>query len=410
VKIIYDRNTQKVPVKIWDGDGKVPFADNVIEQVVNMSKLPFIHKHISLMPDGHLGRGAAVGSVIPTRGAIVPASVGTDLGCGMVAVKTSLSANDLPDSLGHVRGAIEKMVPHGRTGNGKAADDDGAWSNIPGDVGKVWNDTLADGLKKIVDKYPRIGQANSVAHLGTLGTGNHFIEVCLDLEDRVWIMLHSGSRGVGNSIGQRFINAAKEEMERYFIGEYFPDKDLSYLVENTEVFDDYIEAVSWAQSFAMTNREIMMSRTIQALQKVLPPFRFDEMAINCHHNYISMENHNGKNVYVTRKGAIRARLGDLGIIPGSMGAKSFIVKGLGNSESFCSCSHGAGRVMSRTEAKKKVSLEDFKAQTEGVECRKDEDVIDEAPSAYKNVVDVLAAQTDLVEIVAELRQVICVKG
>jgi len=410
MKVIYDKYNQKVPVKIWDGNGVVPFADNVIEQVTNMSKLPFIHKHIALMPDGHLGKGAAVGSVIPTRGAIVPASVGVDIGCGMVAVQTTLKAKDLPDSLGHVRSVIERAVPHGRTSGGRSSSDRGAWSNVPNRVLNTWNKELEDGLNKIVGKHPKLKGANSIVHLGTLGTGNHFIEVCLDLNDNVWIMLHSGSRGIGNAIGQYFINAAKKEMERYFIGEYFPDKDLSYLVENTVVFDDYIEAVSWAQDFAAKNRQIMLDRTLHALRAVLPPFQFVNTAINCHHNYISMENHNEENIYVTRKGAIRARMGELGIIPGSMGAKSFIVRGLGNTESFCSCSHGAGRVMSRTEAKKRVSLDDFKEQTQGVECRKDKDVIDEAPAAYKNIVDVMEAQKDLVEVVAELKQVICVKG
>ena len=408
MKVIYGDPGQHVPVKYWDADGRVPFAENTFEQAKKVATLPFIHKHVALMPDAHLGKGATIGSVIPTKKAIIPAAVGVDLGCGMMAVKTSLVANDLPDSLGHVRGMIEASIPHGRTANGGSGDE-GAWGNdLPGNVVVHWNAQLAQGFQKICDKHPKIAKSNHSRHLGTLGTGNHFIEVCLDLNDHVWIMLHSGSRGVGNRIGSYFIEKAKEDMKQWFIN--LPDKDLAYLTEGTENFDDYWEAVSWAQNYALINREIMMRNATKALEITVRPFELLEEAVNCHHNYVSQENHFGENVYVTRKGAIRAREGDLGIIPGSMGARSFIVRGKGNPESFHSCSHGAGRVMSRTQAKREITMEQHLKALEGIECRKDEEVLDESPSAYKPIKYVMEAQKDMVDVVAELRQVICVKG
>ena len=254
-----------------------------------------------------------------------------------------------------------------------------------------------------------LAKTNNRKHLGTLGTGNHFVEICLDEHNHVWVMLHSGSRGVGNAIGRHFIALAKQEMERHFI--HLPNKDLAYLVEGSRYFEDYYFAVGWAQRFALKNRELMMQAAITALASVIQkPFDAKLLAVNCHHNYIDKETHFGEEVLVTRKGAVRARLGEYGIIPGSMGAKSFIVKGLGNQHSFCSCSHGAGRVMSRTEAKNRFSVDDHIAQTQGVECRKDAGVIDEIPSAYKNIDDVMTAQSDLVEVVYTLKQVACVKG
>lgn len=391
-------------VKAWvDG---VPFEVAAAEQVARVAELPFIHKHVAIMPDVHWGMGATVGSVIATKGAIVPAAVGVDLGCGMTAVKTTLDAADLPDSLAALRTAIEAAVPHGRTDNG-GPNDRGAWGTVPKAVEEAWA-KLDARFQAITEKHPRVAKSNSTRHLGTLGGGNHFIEVCLDTEQNVWVMLHSGSRGVGGRIGSYFIELAKEEMRRWFIN--LPDKDLSYLVEGSQYFDDYCEAVAWAQDFAATNRDVMLSNVLAALKQATKPFSLVQEAISCHHNYVSRERHFGEDVLVTRKGAVRAREGELGIIPGSMGAKSFIVRGKGNRDSFCSCSHGAGRSMSRTEAKKRFSVEDHKAAVAGVECRTDPEVVDETPMAYKSIDSVMAAQADLVDVVATLKQVLCVKG
>jgi len=395
------------PLKMWIKG--VSVEDKAMEQMRNVAKLPFIHKHVAAMPDCHWGMGATIGSVIATKGAIVPAAVGVDIGCGMCAWQLSIGAHELPDNLHAIRSEIEAAVPHGRTNNGGEGDR-GAWGDvIPSEHGSRWLE-LVTKYQSITEKHPKATAFNTFNHLGTLGTGNHFIEVCLDENDRVWVMLHSGSRGVGNKIGQYFISKAKEEMERYHIDKYLPDKDLSYLVEHTELFDDYVEAVGWAQEFAWQNRLAMMEATIGALRKHLPPFEVTEQAVNCHHNYISKENHFGANVWVTRKGAVRAREGDLGIIPGSMGTGSFIVRGKGNKDSFCSCSHGAGRAMSRGAAKRMITVEDHIKATEGIECRKDADVIDESPAAYKDVAAVIAAQEDLIEVVHQLRQVVNVKG
>ena len=392
-------------IKAWTQG--VPVEDKARTQLENIASLPFVHKWVAVMPDVHLGKGATVGSVIPTEGAIVPAAVGVDIGCGMMAVRTSLSASDLPDGLGGVRSAIEAAVPHGRTHNGRRGDR-GAWSDLPDEHGRVWANVLEPGFRTIVEKHPAIAKSNHAPHLGTLGTGNHFIELCLDEEDRVWVMLHSGARGVGNRIGSHFIGLAKEEMQRWFVS--LPDQDLAYLAEGSVYFDDYVEAVGWAQEYAKLNRSLMMQATLRALRSVLGELSADEMAVNCHHNYVEKEHHFGRNVWVTRKGAVRAREGDLGIIPGSMGAKSFIVRGKGNRDAFCSCSHGAGRAMSRTEARRRFTVEDHVRMTEGVECRKDKAVIDETPAAYKDIDAVMAAQADLVDIVYTLRQVVCVKG
>ncbi len=392
-------------VKMWTKG--VPVDDKARVQLSKAAKMPFLFKHVAAMPDVHVGIGATVGSVIPTKGAVIPAAVGVDIGCGMMAARTSLHANDLPDNLDGIRDAIEKAVPHGRT-SGRGGRDKGAWGDPPIEVVDAWGD-LGLRFKRIVEKHPRLERVNHVTHLGTLGTGNHFIELCLDTEGRVWVMLHSGSRGVGNAIGTYFINLAKEDMRKWFIN--LPDEDLAYFPEGTDHFDDYVEAVGWAQDFAATNRRMMMTNVIRALRgEITKPFDAELEAINCHHNYVTRENHFGENVLVTRKGAVRAAKGVMGIIPGSMGAKSFIVRGLGNAESFDSCSHGAGRVMSRTEAKKAVTLAEHIAATEGVSCRKDESVIDESPRAYKPIEAVMAAQADLVEIVHTLKQVVCVKG
>jgi tRNA-splicing ligase RtcB len=386
----------------------VTFDENAKQQVLNMASMPFIYKHIAIMPDVHLGKGATIGSVIPTVGAIIPAAVGVDLGCGMMAVKTILTALDLPDSLLNLRHEIEKNIPHGRSENLRKGRDVGSWGELPTDVSQAWSG-LDEGFNRLCEKHPWLKNTNNQKHLGTLGTGNHFIELCLDEENYVWVMLHSGSRGVGNKIGSEFIEKAKKDMERWFI--HLPDKDLAYIPEGSQHFGDYIRAVSWAQEFARVNRQVMMNRTLEAIRKTIAkPFSAELEAVNCHHNYISHEHHFGSDVWVTRKGAVSAKLGEMGIIPGSMGAKSFIVRGLGNHESFCSCSHGAGRVMSREEAKRRVSLDEHITATKGVECRKDKSVIDETPSAYKDIEKVMAAQSDLVEIVHTLKQVVCVKG
>lgn len=394
-----------VPIKMWTRG--VPVDDKARDQLSRAAKMPFIFKHVAAMPDVHVGIGATVGSVIPTKGAVIPAAVGVDIGCGMMAARTSLMAHDLPDNLEKIRSAIEQAVPHGRdVGRGKR--DKGSWGSPPAAIVDAWAQ-LVSRFDRICVKYPRLKNTNNLAHLGTLGTGNHFIELCLDQEARVWIMLHSGSRGIGNAIGTFFIELAKQDMRKWHIN--LPDIDLAYFPEGTDHFDDYVEAVGWAQDFAALNRRMMMTNVIAALRgQIAKPFEAELEAVNCHHNYVTRENHFGENVLVTRKGAVRAAKGVLGIIPGSMGAKSFIVRGLGNPESFDSCSHGAGRIMSRTEAKKMVTLDEHIRDTEGVECRKDEGVIDETPKAYKPIEAVMAAQADLVEIVHTLKQVVCVKG
>jgi len=392
-------------IKAWVRGVQV--EDRARQQLQNIASLPFVHKWVAAMPDVHLGKGATVGSVIPTDGAIIPAAVGVDIGCGMMAVQTSLKAEHLPDDLSALRSAIEAAVPHGRTHRGGRGDR-GAWGDVPDVVGDVWSEGLRERFDELVDKHPKLRKCNHVVHLGTLGTGNHFIEVCLDEADRVWIMLHSGSRGVGNRIGQHFISLAKRDMRRWFVN--LPDADLAYLPEGTEHFRDYVVAVGWAQEYAMHNRALMMRATLQAATEVLGEFHTGETAVNCHHNYVTKERHYGRRVWVTRKGAVRAGKGELGIIPGSMGTSSYIVRGKGNPESFCSCSHGAGRAMSRTAARKRFTVDDHAAATEGIECRKDEGVIDETPAAYKDIDAVMAAQADLVDIVHRLRQVVVVKG
>jgi tRNA-splicing ligase RtcB len=393
------------PIYCWTKG--VELEDAARQQLLNIAKMPFIHNHVAVMPDVHMGMGATVGSVIPTLGAIIPAAVGVDIGCGMIANRTTLTAKDLPDNLRYIREAIEKAVPHGRTDNG-GPNDRGAFGNPSGRAQYLWDNHLASGYKTLCERHPKLDRGNSLNHLGTLGTGNHFIEICLDEEQRVWIMLHSGSRGVGNRFGQYFIELAKEDMRRFFIN--LPDQDLAYFPEETEHFADYWAAVMWAQDYARLNRELMLENVHYALEGILPFFEIREEAVNCHHNYVAREAHYGKNVFVTRKGAVRAREGDLGIIPGSMGARSYIVRGKGNKESLCSCSHGAGRRMSRTEAKRRFTAADHAAATAGVECRKDDDVIDETPAAYKDIDAVMAAQADLVDVVHTLKQVVCVKG
>lgn len=393
------------PVKMWTHG--VPVEPEAREQLLNTAKMPFIFKHLAVMPDVHLGKGSTIGSVIPTKGAIIPAAVGVDIGCGMIAVRTSLLAGDLPDSLSGLRSAIEQAVPHGRSVN-RSKRDKGSWETPPDIVDSHWA-LLAPRFKRLTDKYPQLLKTNNHQHLGTLGTGNHFIEVCLDEQQRVWVMLHSGSRGVGNAIGNVFITLAQQDMQQHIAN--LPDRNLAYFQEGSLHYDDYLEAVEWAQDFARHNREVMMSRVLAALSKIVTkPFMTQQEAVNCHHNYVQKETHFGEDILVTRKGAVSAQKGQMGIIPGSMGAKSFIVRGLGNEESFCSCSHGAGRTMSRTAAKKRFTVEDQIRATAHVECRKDSDVIDEIPMAYKDIDAVMMAQSALVEVVHTLRQVVCVKG
>jgi tRNA-splicing ligase RtcB (3'-phosphate/5'-hydroxy nucleic acid ligase) len=391
-------------VKMWTRG--VPVDESAKRQLENTARLPFVFRHLAAMPDVHFGRGATVGSVIATKGAIIPAAVGVDIGCGMMAVQTTLKAADLPDSLARLRSAVERAVPHGfETTKGRALR--GSWVVTPDSVITRWRG-LSERLDAVLAKHPRISVKNPQHQLGTLGGGNHFIEICLDAEQAVWVMLHSGSRGIGNRIGQYFIELARDEMRRHFIN--LPDRDLAYLVEGSVHFDDYVEAMSWAQDYAVQNREAMMQAVLRVLREEVRRFALGAVAVNCHHNYTTRETHFGESVLVTRKGAVRAGAGELGIIPGSMGARSYIVRGLGNCESFESCSHGAGRTMSRTQARQKFTLKDHAAATEGVECRKDKDVIDETPAAYKDIDAVMNAQRDLVEIVHTLKQVVCVKG
>jgi len=392
-----------VPLKMWTRG--VPVEDEARHQLANAARLPIVFRHIAAMPDVHFGIGASVGAVIPTLRAIIPAAVGVDIGCGMIACKTTLAAQDLPDNLGPLRAAIERAVPHGRAPGPR---DPGAWQKAPGSVNSAWAQ-LEPEFTELCRDYPKLEKTHHVQHLGTLGGGNHFIEVCLDEQKVVWFMLHSGSRGVGNAIGSMFIELARQDAMRHQAN--LPERDLAYFEEGSRHFGDYVRAVGWAQRFAAINREVMMKHVIEAARAVLrKPFRLHVEAVNCHHNYVSKEHHFGADVYVTRKGALSAKAGQWGIIPGSMGARSYIVRGKGQPESFESCSHGAGRAMSRGEAKRRFTLADHRAATEGVECRKDKDVIDETPAAYKDIEAVMDAQRDLVEVVHTLKQVVCVKG
>ena len=389
----------KVPVKIYTDD----VDPQAVKQLANIAQLPFIHRHIAAMPDVHVGIGATVGAVIPTKGAIIPAAVGVDIGCGMVATRLSLKSSQLPDNLRPLRHAIEAVVPVGFAMHTHSP-------GVPASAVRA----PSGGLDRIVHNHPGILKMQKNAErtwaqqLGTLGGGNHFIELCLDENQEVWVMLHSGSRGIGNVIGRYFIELARKDMGKHLAN--LPDRDLAYLQEGADHFDDYVAAVQWAQDYAMTNRREMMRLILDALARQLPPFTLTREAINCHHNYVAVERHFGEDLFITRKGAIRAGVGDLGIIPGSMGAKSYIVRGKGELESFCSCSHGAGRRMSRSQAKKKFDQQDLIAQTTGVECRKDVGVLDEIPGAYKPIDEVMAHQADLIEVVHTLKQVVCIKG
>lgn len=382
-------------VLVWASD----LEEATLQQAAAASRLPFVAGHLALMPDAHIGKGATVGSVIPTKGAIIPAAVGVDIGCGMIASKTVLTASDLPDSLDALMPLIEKKIPAG-VGKGHIQDRD--YVDIAS-IGLGW--TKGTSLSN--------AQANTaVTQFGTLGSGNHFVEVCLDEADDVWIVLHSGSRGIGNQLATWHINEAKGLMKKLFIR--LEDPDLAYFVEKTPEFEHYIADLRWAQNYAMGSREEMMDQALEALSAVVGRLGFDieESRINCHHNYTEQENHNGQNMWITRKGAIRARTGDLGVIPGSMGTRSYIVEGLGSKASYDSCSHGAGRRMSRGQAKRELDLDTFKAQMEGVTWNSDraESLLDEAPGSYKDVDQVMEDQKDLVKIVHTLRAVLNYKG
>ena len=391
-----------VPIKAWTVG--VPFEPGAEKQLKNLASLPFVHKWIAVMPDAHQGIGATVGSVVATHGAVIPAAVGVDIGCGMAAVRTTLRANQLPDDLAPIRASLERAIP---VGNGRGGEH---WK-IPDSIGtRLVDSGLEARLQAIRAKHPKIRPDKLDKQLGTLGGGNHFIELCLDEADQVWVMLHSGSRGTGNLIGTYFIELARRGLEKRVLGFHVPDRDLAFFLEGEPLFDEYVEAVSWAQDYARANREAMMVRVLHEMRHRLPKFQTEKSAVNCHHNYVQREDHFGESLLVTRKGAVSAREGELGIIPGSMGARSFIVRGKGNADSFHSCSHGAGRVMSRTKAKKLFTVADHVKATEGVECRKDADVVDEIPMAYKDIDAVMAAQQDLVEVVHTLKQVVCVKG
>ncbi|RYZ94795.1 MAG: RtcB family protein [Moraxellaceae bacterium] len=400
VKIELNKNAGNgfKPVKIYTRD----IDDAALSQLKNIAQLPIVHAHIAAMPDVHLGVGATVGAVIPTLNAIIPAAVGVDIGCGMSAVRLSIKSSQLPDNLTALRAAIERAVPVG------------IFAHKTISVRSSACKQLASGVDWLFAKHPSImkmlKQPNILwtKQMGTLGSGNHFIEICIDDAHDVWVMLHTGSRGIGNAIGQYFIALAKKDMSKHIHN--LPDKDLAYFTDGSEHFADYVMAVNWAQEYARVNRNEIMGLVLRAIAPYLPAFKADRHAINCHHNYVNREHHYGENVMVTRKGAISAREGELGIIPGSMGAKSFIVRGKGNAESFCSCSHGAGRKMSRSAARQVFNQKDLIEQTRGVECRKDKAVIDEIPGAYKDIDEVMLNQSDLIEVVHTLKQVLCVKG
>lgn len=392
-KVISDT---RVPVKIWSKEVE-PAA---LQQLSNVANLPFVFKHVAAMPDVHFGKGATVGSVIATEKAICPAAVGVDIGCGMMAVKLSIDPKLAQDKIKEIRHSIERSVPVGFDSNKKITEAVSTWTG--------W--LQESGIPERV-AYDVGGLATKAkSQLGSLGGGNHFIELCTDTEGFLWIVLHSGSRNVGKVIADHHINKAKGLMEQMFIS--LPDPDLAYLAQGTKEFQQYIADVEWCQKYAFANREEMMRRILKDLSYSINNKEPLEilMQVNCHHNYLARENHYDKNVIVTRKGAVRARVGDLDIIPGSMGTKSYIVEGLGNPESFCSCSHGAGRRMSRNKARQAFTVEDLAKQTDGVECRKDNGVLDEIPGAYKDIDEVMENQKDLVKIVATLKQFMCIKG
>jgi tRNA-splicing ligase RtcB len=392
--------------KFWTGDMEV--EQEALEQIRRTSMLPILGGYVAVMPDVHAGKGSTVGTVLPTRSAILPACVGVDIGCGMIAVQTSLKASDLPESLTTLRHQIERDVPVGFNHHKKTLNFNGM--GLEGMRIQRERDALLNRFSglRIMDRIQRFDEKRMELQLGTLGGGNHFEEICIDTEQNVWIMLHSGSRNVGKTVGEAATELAKEEMARQHIS--LVDKELSWLAEGTPLFDEYIEAMLWCQAYAKLNRDIMMLLVINAMRRHLPDFTLVNTAINCHHNFTQRETHYGESLWITRKGAVGAAKGQWGIIPSAMGQPSFIVCGKGHEAAYCSCSHGSGRKMSRGKAKREFTVADLEAQTEGVECRKDAGVLDEIPGAYKSIREVMKAQDDLVEIKAEIKAVLCVKG
>lgn len=393
-----------VPIKLWTGG--LPIEESALEQLEQTARLPIAFRHLAVMPDVHYGRGATIGSVIATKEAIIPAAVGVDIGCGMQAARTTLTAGEIHSELASIRQQMEKSIPHGRT-HGGSGRDRGAWGRLSPPVEQGWRESgLADRFEELTGRDQELYTPNNARHLGTLGTGNHFLEVCADEEERVWILLHSGSRGPGARIASVFIaRATKAAQEANWD---LPHTDLAYLEESSPHFTDYIRAMLWAQDFARVNRELMMNAALQTLESCRAhrvDFRQD-----CHHNFASLERHFDQEVWVTRKGATRARGDEWGIIPGSMGTGSHIVRGRGNADSFTSCSHGAGRAMSRTVARKTITIAQHIAAMKGIECRTDKGVIDESPAAYKDLSEVMRAQVELVEPIYKLRQLLNVKG
>ncbi|WP_374029065.1 RtcB family protein [Bdellovibrio bacteriovorus] len=392
--VLTNLTSSHVPVKIWAPEAEI--ETQAKQQLQNVASLPFVFKHVSAMPDVHLGIGATVGSVIATKGAVIPAAVGVDIGCGMIAARLNIEPDRVLHDLDRLRAGIEAAIPVGTESNTRLTSRVQEWS----------------GWKHAPELVSLLRLKEKAAlQLGTLGGGNHFIEICTDADGSVWVMLHSGSRNVGKSLAEEHIRHAKGEMKR--LATKLPDPDLAYYVEGTPEYENYMRDLEWAQAYALENREEMLKRVLDVISHHVgmkgAPVPFS-MKVNCHHNYATREVHYGENVLVTRKGAVRAAQGDMGIIPGSMGARSYIVRGKGNPESFNSCAHGAGRRMSRSEAKRRFTVKDLIEETAGVECRKDFHVVDEIPSAYKDIDQVMQNQRDLVEVVAVLKQVLCVKG
>jgi tRNA-splicing ligase RtcB len=378
-----------VDIKIWASPHEIEGA--ALAQLKNVTALPWVFHHVAAMPDVHYGKGATVGSVIAMRGAVSPAAVGVDIGCGMGAVRTNLRATDLPDSLRTLRSDLEESIPVGFAGHDAPV--------LTTKTSELWA-SFGELTPQVQGLFGKAQQ-----QLGTLGGGNHFIELCLDTDDNVWLMLHSGSRNIGKELAEIHMAKAKKLAHN----KNLPDRDLAVFLAGTPEMKAYRHDLFWAQTYARLNREVMIDLAADVLRMHFPQVEFEE-AIFCHHNYVAEEVHYGEEVLVTRKGAIRAGRGELGIIPGSMGTRSYIVRGLGNPEAFESASHGAGRRMSRGEAKRRFTVKDLAVQTAGIECRKDGGVLDEIPSAYKPIERVMENQRDLVEIVAELRQVLCIKG
>ena len=387
----------------------LPVEDAARAQIANLASLPILGGPVAVMPDVHVGKGATVGTVIATTGAIIPAAVGVDIGCGMVAVRTMLTANDLPQSLDKIRARIEKHVPVGFDAHPRPILETDLRNRAA---------PLYARMRGLHDQYRTLDAVRTLGHfddtrvwnqLGTLGGGNHFIELCLDERDRVWVMLHSGSRNIGNRIGEAAIATARRLAERDDV--HLPDRDLAWLTEGSAEFDRYVGGLRFAQDYAALNRDVMLFIVVEVLAHFFErPIAVEESAVNCHHNYADIEEHFGRRLWITRKGAVSAGRDELGIIPGSMGTRSFIVRGKGNAASYRSCSHGAGRRMSRSEARRRFTRTDVVEQTAGVECRKDAAVVDELPAAYKDIDAVMAAQSDLVDVVHTLKQVLCVKG